>query len=143
MLSGTRNPGLEYLSSPIEKGEALTAVGLFCRFFLGQDPEQESTMRAAAETIMARPPVWRKDGSIDHYYWHYVTYALYQMGGNYWREWSSKLSPAVVKQQRDDGNFKGSWDPTCTWGEDGGRVYSTAILVLTLEAYYRYTRLVR
>ena len=54
-----------------------------------------------------------------------------------------KLTEAVVKPQRTDGNFKGSWDPLCAWGEDGGRVYSTATLVLTLEAYYRYTKLVR
>ena len=53
------------------------------------------------------------------------------------------MGPAVVKTQRLDGNFKGSWDANGAWGEDGGRVYSTAILVLTLEAYYRYTRLVR
>jgi hypothetical protein len=43
--------------------------------------------------------------------------------------------------QRGDGNFKGSWDPNGVWGEDGGRVYSTAILVLTLQADYRHARL--
>ena len=48
-----------------------------------------------------------------------------------------------MKTQRDDANFDGSWDPAGAWGEDGGRVYSTAILVLTLEAYYRYTKIVR
>ena len=53
------------------------------------------------------------------------------------------LTKAVVNTIREDGNFKGSWDPVGAWGEDGGRVYSTAILVLTLEAYYRYTKLVR
>ena len=53
------------------------------------------------------------------------------------------LNDAVVKPQRQDGNFKGSWDPIDVWGEDGGRVYSTASLVLTLEAYYRYSKLVR
>ena len=139
----SRHPGDHSTRFPIEKGEALTAVGLFCRFFLGQDPKKEANMKAAAETLMQRPPIWDKDGSIDHYYWYYATYALYQMGGNYWTEWSKKLTPAVVKTQREDGNYKGSWDAIGAWGEDGGRVYSTAILVLTLEAYYRYTRLVR
>ncbi|MEE2886841.1 MAG: prenyltransferase/squalene oxidase repeat-containing protein [Planctomycetota bacterium] len=139
----SRHPGDHATRFPIEKGEALTAVGLFCRFFLGQDPKKVAIMKTAAETLMQRTPIWDKDGSIDHYYWYYATYALYQMGGNYWTEWSKKLTPAVVKQQREDGNFKGSWDAVGAWGEDGGRVYSTAILVLTLEAYYRYTRLVR
>jgi hypothetical protein len=52
----------------------------------------------------------------------------------------------VVKNQHRDKakkNLFGSWDPKCAWGEDGGRVYSTATLVLTLEAYYRYSKLVR
>ena len=48
------------------------------------------------------------------------------------------------RPQRQDGNFAGSWDPEPdVWGEDGGRVYMTAMGVLTLEAYYRYTRLIR
>ena len=33
----------------------------------------------------------------------------------------------------------GSWDPAVDkWGSIGGRVYATAINVLTLEVYYRY-----
>ena len=58
------------------------------------------------------------------------------------------LHPAVVKTQNADRapqkwNLHGSWDPIGAWGEDGGRVYSTAILTLTLQAHYRYTPLVR
>ncbi len=132
---------------PIEKGEAMTAVGLFCRFFMGQNPKEKPVMKAAADRIMKKPPVWdEKGGSIDHYYWYYATYALFQMGGPQWTEWQKKLETAVVKNQHLDKtkkNLYGSWDPKCAWGEDGGRVYSTAILVLTLEALYRYTRLVR
>lgn len=139
----SRHPGDHATRFPIEKGEALTAVGLFCRFFLGQDPKETEVMKKAADTLLTKPPVWAKDGSIDHYYWYYASYALYQMGGNYWTQWQKHLNTAVVKTQRNDGNFKGSWDPIGAWGEDGGRVYSTAILVLTLEAYYRYTKLVR
>ena len=52
------------------------------------------------------------------------------------------VGPNQHSDKGDRNNF-GSWDPVGAWGEDGGRVYSTAILVLTLEAYYRYSRLVR
>ena len=132
---------------PIEKGEAMTAVGLFCRFFMGQNPKEKPIMKAAADRIMKKPPVWdEKGGSIDHYYWYYATYALFQMGGSQWAEWQKKLEVAVVKNQHLDKakkNLYGSWDPKCAWGEDGGRVYSTATLVLTLQAMHRYTRLVR
>ena len=139
----SRHPGDHATRFPPEKGEALTGVGLFCRFFLGQDPKKEPIMKLQAELLMTKLPKNLKDGTIDHYYWYYATYALYQMGGEYWSRWQKELTPAVVKTQRLDGNFKGSWDANGAWGEDGGRVYSTAILVLTLEAYYRYTRLVR
>ncbi len=139
----SRHPGDHAQRFPIDKGDAMTAVGLFCRFFLGQEPKKVPVMKAAAETLLQRAPVWDKEGSIDHYYWYYGSYALYQMGPPYWKQWQNKLTPALVKTQRTDGNFKGSWDNVGAWGEDGGRVYSTAILALTLEAYYRYTRLVR
>ena len=102
-------------------------------------------MQAAASVISSKPPVL-EDGAIDHYYWYYATYALFQYGGAHWNEWKKKLETSVVKNQHRKGgekNLLGSWDPIGAWGEDGGRVYSTAILVLTLEAYYRYSRLVR
>ena len=143
----SRKPGEHGVKFPIEKGEALTAVGLFCRFFMNQDPKEKPVMKAAANLLRSKPPVWdEKSGSIDHYYWYYATYALFQYGGSHWTDWQKKLDKAVVKHQHNDGgkkNLVGSWDPIGAWGEDGGRVYSTAILTLTLEAYYRYSRLVR
>jgi hypothetical protein len=143
---GWRKPGEHTTKFPVEKGEALTAVALLCRFFMSQDPEEKPVMRAAADRILAKPPVWdEKSGAIDHYYWYYATYALFQMGGHHWTEWQQKLDTAVLETQLRDKsrqNLHGSWDPKCAWGEDGGRVYSTAILVLTLEAY-RQRKLVR
>ena len=35
---------------------------------------------------------------------------------------------------------EGSWDPKDPWGEEGGRVYSTALMTLCLEVYYRYPK---
>jgi hypothetical protein len=143
---GWRKPGDHTTRFPVEKGEALTAVALLCRFFMSQDPEEKPVMKAAADRILAKPPVWdEKSGAIDHYYWYYATYALFQMGGHHWTEWQRKLDTAVLDNQHRDKerpNLYGSWDPKCAWGEDGGRVYSTAILVLTLEAY-RQRKLVR
>ncbi|MFK7741314.1 MAG: prenyltransferase/squalene oxidase repeat-containing protein [Planctomycetota bacterium] len=143
----SRKPGDHATKFPVEKGEALTAVGLFCRFFLSQDPKEKPIMKASADLLRSKPPKWdEKDGSIDHYYWYYATYALFQYGGSHWKDWQKKLESAVVKHQHRDKlkkNLFGSWDPIGAWGDDGGRVYSTAILTLTLEAYYRYSRLVR
>ena len=40
----------------------------------------------------------------------------------------------------DGRDERGSWDPVGPWGVDGGRVYSTAILAMCLEVYYRYDK---
>jgi hypothetical protein len=48
----------------------------------------------------------------------------------------------VIERQCDtsEGCRRGSWDPMENlWDHQGGRVYSTALAVLTLEVYYRYT----
>ncbi|MFY9342548.1 MAG: prenyltransferase/squalene oxidase repeat-containing protein [Planctomycetota bacterium] len=141
----SRKPGDHAARFPPDQGAAMTAVGLFCRFFLGQDPQEQPVMKAAANLLLQKPPRWDvKAGSIDHYYWYYASYALYQMGGPAWQAWQRKLEPVLVKNQHRDEqntNLHGSWDPVCAWGEDGGRIYSTAILALTLQANWRYTRL--
>jgi hypothetical protein len=127
---------------PRSKTKCLTAVALLSRFFMGQDPKTKPVMAAAANTMLKTPPIWNEaDGSIDMYYWYYGSFAMFQMGGDMWSQWNKKMLDAVVKTQRKDGNFKGSWDPKGVWGEDGGRVYSTAIMVLCLEVYYRYSRI--
>ncbi len=140
----SRNPGDHSRRFPPDRGEALTAAALRSRFLLGQDPEQDQIMTTAADRILSKPPLWDEDaGTIDHYYWYYATYALYRMGGDHWADWSRYLTDAVVKTQRADGNFQGSWDPIGVWGGSGGRIYSTALMLLTLQAYYRYSRLIR
>ena len=136
---GSSRPVGKQAKFPQNKTEALTAVVLLCRYLMEQDPKDVKTMEPAANLIMTKPPVWNKDdGSIDMYYWYYASYAMYQVGGSQWDGWARKMTDAAVKTQLKDGNPRGSWDPVDPWGEDGGRVYSTAIMVLCLEAYYRY-----
>jgi hypothetical protein len=125
---------------PREHGEALTALALWCRLMLGQDPRAPA-LQAAAQTVLARPPRWDPEhGTVDAYYWYHATHALHWIGGKAWDEWHRKLQPALLQGQRTDGNFAGSFDPVDVWGQDGGRVATTAMLVLTLQAQYRYTR---
>jgi hypothetical protein len=141
----SRKPGDHGSRFPADRTEAMTAVGLFARFFLGQDPAKTPAMPKAADLLLLQPPAWDEAGGrVDHYAWYYASYALFQMGGKRWTAWQKQLEPTLLKKQhRDpkDGNRFGSWDPDCAWGEDGGRVYSTAILALCLQANYRYSRL--
>lgn len=127
---------------PPEKGEAMTAVGLLCRVFMGQDdPAKFPVLDRHAELLTRSLPAWDPDGfGTDMYYWYYGTYAMFQLGGKRWKAWEAKLKPAVIESQRSDGDAKGSWDPVGPWGFSGGRVYSTALMALTVEVYFRYGR---
>ncbi|MDF1799770.1 MAG: hypothetical protein P1V81_11390, partial [Planctomycetota bacterium] len=86
-------------------------------------------------------PEWDEDGfGNDMYYWYYGSYAMYQLGGKHWKRWEDALKPTIIETQRTDGDAKGSWDPVGPWGFAGGRVYSTAMMALTTEVYFRYGR---
>jgi len=138
--ASARVPGLnsEY---PTGGTEAMTAVALLCRFFLGQDPQKTGSMQQHADLLLKSLPEWSEDGlTNDVYYWYYGTYAMYQMGGKHWKAWNRAMKRAVVGSQRREGSALGSWDPNGPWGAVGGRVYSTAVMTLCLEVYYRYAK---
>ena len=126
---------------PATESESLTGVGILTRVFCGQDPAATPEIKAGAELISRRLPVWEpKSGKVDMYYWYYATLAMFQVGGTQWTTWNGRMQKAIIDPQRADGNFAGSWDPIGAWGEDGGRVYSTALMTLCMEVYYRYGR---
>ncbi|MFT7616864.1 MAG: hypothetical protein ACI97A_000494 [Planctomycetota bacterium] len=127
---------------PAEESESMTAVGICSRIFMGEDPSNSKEIKLATENLLLKKmPVWDQSrGSIDMYYWYYGTLAMYQVGGQAWKKWNVALKDAVIDRQRVDGVASGSWDPRGAWGEAGGRVYSTALMTMCLEVYYRYGR---
>jgi hypothetical protein len=137
---------------PAEKSESLTAVALLSRIFMTDDKKVRRwsdhpnypMLKKQADLIASKPPVWDEgDGSIDMYYWYYATFAMNQWGGKHWKDWRKAIETALIPNQRREkveDNFTGSWDPVGPWGEEGGRVYSTAICTLMLEVYYRYSQ---
>ncbi|MDA1195820.1 MAG: hypothetical protein O2894_11625, partial [Planctomycetota bacterium] len=129
---------------PAERSEAMTAAGIMTRVFLGDDPAQSEIIQKGAALCAKLPPIWNiENGSIDMLYWYYGTQAMFQVGGQHWRKWSGYLRKAVAETQRLDGTrcgSFGSWDPMDPWGDLGGRVYSTALMVLCLEIQTRHAR---
>jgi hypothetical protein len=128
---------------PPEKTQSMTSVGILTRIFLGEDPRNSGMIRKGADLCLEHPPRWDPEaGTIDMYYWYYATLALFQVGGKHWESWNRAMTDAIVKHQwpEKSGSRTGSWDPIGPWGPDGGRVYSTACMVLCLEVYYRYDR---
>jgi hypothetical protein len=136
---GARLAGLEGKFQP---SDAMTAAGLTSRIFiLGDKAANRPEVLGGANLLKQNPPKWDvKAGTIDFYYWYYGTLAMFQLGRDYWKNWNEPMKNALVPTQKREGCENGSWDPVDAWGTAGGRVYSTAINILSLEIYYRYGR---
>lgn len=127
---------------PANTTEALTAIAMYTRISTNSEVRVPAFRRLGAELITKCPPQWdAASGKLDMYYWYFGTLALAQIGGADWDRWSSTFTTLALAHQIKDGCGKGSWDPKDPWAEDGGRIYSTCLMTLSLEVYYRYPRL--
>ena len=65
-----------------------------------------------------------------HYSVYYVTQAMYQAGGEYWKNWYPNIRNRLVASQDADGSwYSGDFAPSDSAGPD----YSTAMGVLVLQ----------
>jgi len=135
-------------------GPAMTAAGLTCSQLLGWRADSGLTLKLrgqlsgqapSAAILRGRDPTQLHS----YYYWYYGTVAAFQVGGETWERWNARLRDALLPLQdrtlrgESRTHSYGSWQPYGVgwgkWGRMGGRVYTTAICVLTLEIYYRHT----
>ncbi|MBI2921154.1 MAG: terpene cyclase/mutase family protein [Planctomycetes bacterium] len=122
--------------------EAMTAVGMLCRAFIDHN-DKDPMLAHGRNLLMGDLPAY-SGKKIDYYYWYYGSLALFQVDGAEgasFKKWNQAMTGALLPSQRTskDGCARGSWESdTDRWGFEGGRVYATAINVLTLEVYYRY-----
>jgi hypothetical protein len=124
--------------------KTMTSVGLLMRLYLGWDKDDDNSI-AGARYLQENLPSIRKtrDASLrDTYYWYYATQFMYHMGGEHWKKWNDRLHPLLVNGQEQEGELAGSWDPRKPvpdrWGPHAGRLYVTAMNLLSLEVHYRH-----
>jgi hypothetical protein len=135
-----RHVGAHHVDFPVDRNEAMTAAAVFLRRRFGQDRLKTPLLESSIQLVGRKPPVRHKDArgsSVDFIAWSLGTHAMSMVGGKEWPAWSKAMTEAVVKRQRKDGSFAGSWDPEDAWGHEGGRVYATAILAWALLAPFR------
>ncbi len=134
--------------------DAPTAIGMLVHQFLLHQPDAPLVAAGAnylageAESSFGRGR-WKRanrrrpaSAPGDYYTFYNGTLAMFQAGGGAWKRWNDVIRDMVIERQCDanEGCRRGSWDPMDNnWDHQGGRVYSTALAVLTLEVYYRYT----
>jgi hypothetical protein len=134
-----------YIVSSAGGAPAVSAIGMLCKQFLGGDYDAE--IGECADYLLRNQKVAlnAKNALVgDLYYTYYSVLAMFQMGGEYWNRWNKAFRDPLVKCQVhtpvQNGKFvRGSWDPkNHNWASRGGRVYSTAMAILSLEVYYRF-----
>jgi hypothetical protein len=133
-VSGGKQRGLASYRPGERMSRTMTAEALVCRQFLGLPPDSQAA-REAASYLMEEMP---GKGDANLYYWYYGTVAMYQLQGESWQQWTQALQRSLLDGQHQDGEFAGTWEPAGRWDGYGGRVYSTALATLCLEAYYRF-----
>lgn len=71
----------------------------------------------------------------DFCYWFAGTLAMREIQGPRWERWSTAARPVLLGLQKpsSDRCARGSWDPVDRWSDEAGRVYATAMNLLTLE----------
>ncbi|MHC5018774.1 MAG: hypothetical protein ACYTGX_01425, partial [Planctomycetota bacterium] len=141
-------------SNMVPHDNALTAVGLLCKY-LGGTPHSHPLMGKAASAVVEEMPRWpdpqlkgdkkrqakeifTKQNPINFYRWYYTSIGLIHRNDENWKAWNPRCRNLLVNMQRRGARaVDGSWDPLGVWCPSAGRVYSTALSVLTLEVYYR------
>jgi hypothetical protein len=61
--------------------------------------------------------------------------------GAVWGRVTDRLTESLVDREDMTDELRGSWDPRGAFGREFGRVGTTAVATMTLEVYYRYSRL--
>ena len=120
----------------------MTAVGLLMRLYGGWQRDNPNMLRGAAylgENLPSNGNALQPER--DTYYWYYATQVMAHMGGEHWQAWIARLHPLLVDSQVREGILAGSWDPAAPipdrWGPQAGRLYVTAMNLLSLEVQYR------
>ncbi|MFW5693501.1 MAG: prenyltransferase/squalene oxidase repeat-containing protein [Thermoguttaceae bacterium] len=124
--------GAKYGYMDPRPGETTTAIGLLCRMYTGWDRDYEP-LRRGVEYLDSLGP--SKDNM---YFNYYATQVVHHYGGEPWRRWNPAMRDYLVATQADRGHEAGSWYFSGGHGDVGGRLYNTAMAVMTLEVYYRY-----
>ena len=126
---------------------ASTPASVFCLLLLGESP-RDYPIRAGLEyTVERAPRRYRREsddafvlrGAGNVYFWYYGSLACFLAGGDEWEDWNDALKRVLPPAQNDDGSFTpvGAY---ASYADDTrrDRSYTTAMIVLSLEVYYRY-----
>jgi hypothetical protein len=106
-----------------------TGTGVLCLYLLDRAERPEA--KEGAKSLAERPPD-EGDGRYPYYTLYYVTQAAWQADDDVWAKASKATLDRLIGTQQPDGGW-----PKEPAGGEPGRVYRTAMAVLTLTVPYR------
>jgi hypothetical protein len=127
-----------------ETTPAASGMGMLVQALLLDQPDSEWVRKGASYLADFADIQWadQEPGNETRFYlWYHCTLAMFQHGGEPWQRWNDVVGERIRSTQDQDSQSCtfGSWDrQSDDFGEQGGRIYTTALGVLTLEVYYRY-----
>jgi hypothetical protein len=123
--------GAQYGYMTPEPRKTTTAIGLLSRMFTGWRRSNPALAQGVAHLCEWGP------SETDIYYDYYATQVLYHWEGSDWERWNHRMRDHLIATQATSGHEAGSWYFE-RHGSEGGRLFGTAMAVMTLEVYYRY-----
>ncbi len=119
---------------PPEKNRkpSCTAIGNLLQMYFGREQEHPDLSNACQFLADAG------SSDSDIYYNYYATLVLHHAGAPQWKQWNQTVRDNLIRTQQKNGHEAGSWFFTDLHGNVGGRLYTTAMAVMTLEVYYRF-----
>jgi hypothetical protein len=133
-----RDSGAQYAYLPQDKPTPTpTAIGLLSRIYTGWRRNKPALYQGVKYLMQWGP-------SADNMYFnYYATQVMHHWEGPDWETWNRKMSDLLIRTQGTQGHEAGSWYFSGGKGDVGGRLYNTAMAIMTLEVYYRYLPLYR
>ena len=132
--------GLGYGYNTPGAGRATSATGLLCREYLGWGPRQPTMNKGIKQLLLPQNFVAKDKPSF--YFLFYATQAMHNAGSEAWDIWNPKARELLIDLQdqgKDIPHQKGSWSPIGDdYAKQGGRLMTTSLSLLILEAYYNY-----
>lgn len=130
-----RMPADHSINFPAQLGVGLTGAALHARAAVLW-PANDPLLALGHAAVLSKPPTLNPK-SRDFYSWFHASTALAAADPSKAQTWQKDLQPTLLKLQRKDAAYQGSWNPDDVWGEPSGRVCSTALALLSLAAPWR------
>jgi hypothetical protein len=118
--------GFNYQVGQTLSGPARTGAGILSLMMAGlrDSPECKSGLRYLQTHPLGGGNDWPYR---EHYYYtlYYITQAMYQVGGDYWKTWYPMVRDRLLRERSANGRWEN--------GSEAGAEYATAMAILVLQ----------